>query len=51
MKRSPYSSDLNPIEHTWARLKELLHEKFLEAATMTAGAPLKKPLKQPLPDV
>ena len=30
----PYSPDLNPIEHAWVHLKEMLHKKFPEIAYM-----------------
>ena len=28
MEWPPYSSDLNPIEHYWRRLKEMMHERY-----------------------
>lgn len=31
--------DLNPIEHGWVKLKELLHQKFPKISRMTVGVP------------
>ena len=30
LDQPPYSPDLNPIEHAWAKLKELVDKEFLE---------------------
>ena len=31
---APYSPDLNPIEHVWARMKQWIHEHFPELKDM-----------------
>ena len=34
---SPYSPDLNPIEHVWVRLKRQLHKMYSDIATTPGG--------------
>src|SRR5690606_31862291 len=46
----PYFPDLNPIEHVWRKLKELLHQHYPEVAQMSDGlARLKARLIEVLP--
>jgi len=41
---SPYSPDLNPIEHVWVQLKKLYHEHYSHLAADTRSADKVKPL-------
>ena len=47
----PYSPDLNPIEHMWRKLKELVLEIHPEISDITgeetSGKPLERPFRKP----
>ena len=50
VEHSPYSPDLNPIEHVWVELKKQLHKQYPRIGdTLEGKEAVKKRLAQVLP--